>query len=328
MSSNSTSAESADPWMAAMRRGDFATAWRVSDEHLRRRLLLGAGDSSAPRHLEPIWDGTPLPGKDVLVRCYHGLGDTIQFIRFARRLGALARTVTVWVQPSLMALVATAVGVDRVLALHDGTPAISYDVDIEIMELAHALRISAQELPGDVPYLFPVETLPFVPSTEFRVGLIWSAGDWDQSRSLPTSLLKPLAGVPNVRLHSLQRGPAAAQAADISAIDISTPDIDELVTILRGLELVISVDSFVAHLAGALNVPVWLLLKANCDWRWMDRGDRSIWYPSMRLFRQHTPGDWRNVIDEVASELAAAAQNIEGLAKPPEQTNTIDVRTS
>src|SRR5215204_5076865 len=139
--------------MAAMRHGDFARAWEISDAILRHRRAEGQTCSHWPRHLQFVWTGAPLAGKRVLIRCYHGLGDTIQFIRFAAPLRAIARDVAVWVQPSLLSLTATAPGVDRVLPLHDGSPDSPYDVDIEVMELPHALRADVHSIPREVPYL-------------------------------------------------------------------------------------------------------------------------------------------------------------------------------
>src|SRR5215203_5828143 len=143
-----------DEWMAAMRRGDFARAWEISDGVLRERKASGGGGWDLPRHEQNIWNGASLVGKRVLIRCYHGLGDTIQFIRFAAPLRASAREVLVWAQPALLPLIATAAGVDRVLPLHDGTPDVAYDVDIEVMELPHALRVTQHAVPRGVPYLF------------------------------------------------------------------------------------------------------------------------------------------------------------------------------
>src|SRR5215217_1607145 len=136
-----------DEWMAAMRRGDFARAWRISDAILNERLASGETCWQLPRHFQNIWDGTPLSGKRVLIRCYHGLGDTIQFIRFAAPLRAIAPEVIVWDQPELMELVRSVRGVDRVLPLHNGAPGVDYDVDVEIMELPHALRVQPDTIP-------------------------------------------------------------------------------------------------------------------------------------------------------------------------------------
>src|SRR5690349_6954903 len=141
------------PWMRAMQCGNFARAWEVSDTDLRARLATRRPLHTGPRHLQHIWDGRPLADKRVLVRCYHGLGDTMQFIRFAAPLRKMAREVLVWAQPPLLPLLATAAGVDRVLPLHDGTPEVDFDCELEIMELAHALRIDEQTIPCAVPYI-------------------------------------------------------------------------------------------------------------------------------------------------------------------------------
>src|SRR5947209_4128878 len=139
-------------WMAAMRMHDFARAWSINRRDLARRVAASGPKHEGPRHLQHIWHGEPLEGARVLVRCYHGLGDTLQFVRFAKPLRRIAREVIVWVQPELLHLAAGARGVDRVLPLHDGKPDVEYDVDIEIMELAFALR-ATRELIEDVPYL-------------------------------------------------------------------------------------------------------------------------------------------------------------------------------
>jgi hypothetical protein len=293
--------------MRAMQRGDFAAAWRVSDFVLRERLRRGVACSHWPRHLQFVWTGAPLAGKRVLVRCYHGLGDTIQFIRLAEPLRRLAQHVTVWAQPELIELVATVRGVDRVLPLHDDAPAADYDVDIEIMELAHALRITPATLPRAVPYL----SVPTVPARDhkragaLRVGMVWQAGDWDPGRSIPIEALEPIARQPGVELFSLQRGPARRRALDIGATDISTEKVAETARGLQALDLIICVDTMLAHLSGALGLNVWTLLKADCDWRWMRSGERSLWYPTMQLFRQREAGRWDSVIESVCRRLAA-----------------------
>src|SRR3954463_2783764 len=120
-------------WMAAMRAGDFDRAWVINDSDLARRTAERTPKHEGPRHLQHIWRGEPLEGARVLVRCYHGLGDTLQFIRFAKPLRPIARDVSFWVQPELLRLAAGARGVDRVLPLNDGMPDVGYDVDIEIM---------------------------------------------------------------------------------------------------------------------------------------------------------------------------------------------------
>jgi hypothetical protein len=291
-----------DEWMAAMRRGDFARAWEISDAFLRERMAFGASCCHLPRHLQQVWSGAPLAGQRVLVRCYHGLGDTIQFIRFAAPLRTIAREVIVWTQPELVELVATARGVDRVLPLHDGAADVDYDIDIEIMELPHALRVRSNNVPAEVPYLFAPQATSLPLGRELNVGVVWEAGEWDPRRSIPSRIIRQLGAVSGVRLHSLQRGAAHASAEEITDSDISTDDVAEAAARMQELDLIISVDTMIAHLAGAVGVPVWLLLHARCDWRWMNN-DYSVWYPTMRLFRQTVPGEWSSVIQKVCAQL-------------------------
>ena len=141
-------------WMDAVRAHDFARAWIIGDRYHDYLNATGAPKHAGPRHLQTIWRGEPLRDKHVLVRCYHGLGDTIQFIRFAAPLRRLARAVTVWGQPELLDVVRDVEGIDRLLPLHDGIPDIDFDIDIEVMQLGHALRVTLHSLPS-CPYLLP-----------------------------------------------------------------------------------------------------------------------------------------------------------------------------
>src|ERR1700730_12721736 len=140
-------------WMHHMRRGQWEAAWRISDAELRRRL---AGDRTGnpcePRHRQAIWNGSALAGRRGLIPGYHGLGDTVQFIRFVPLLRQIHSTPLVWAQPQLIPLLRTASESDVLLPLHEGEPAVDYDADIELMELPHALRITLDTLPRDVPY--------------------------------------------------------------------------------------------------------------------------------------------------------------------------------
>ena len=171
-----------------MRRGEFGLAWQVSDAVLRQRA--GASCHHLPRHLQPIWDGTSLENKRVLVRCYHGLGDTIQFIRYMPLLKAIATEVIVWVQPTLIPLLFTVEGIDRLLPLHDGTPDCDYDVDVELMELPHVFRTTLETLPATVPYIHVDPAL--LPRDRPSVGLTWRAGNWDPRRNIPFHLIKKI----------------------------------------------------------------------------------------------------------------------------------------
>ncbi len=285
-----------------MRRGAFEEAWQNSDQTLRARA--GKPCWHLPRHFQYIWDGASLEGKRVLVRCYHGLGDTIQFIRYAPLLKQVAAEVKVWAQPPLLPLLQTVAGIDELLPLHDGTPDTEYDADVEIMELPHVFRTTLHTIPAaDKPYL---HAAPLPLSSEkdtLAVGLVWQAGDWDERRSVPFSVLAPIAKVAGIRLYILQAGAKAAGWQEGFGEHPGEFALHEYARVLRGLDLLITVDSMPAHLAGALGIPVWTLLHAEADWRWMEHRDDSPWYPTMRLFRQTQPGDWENVIREVTAEL-------------------------
>jgi hypothetical protein len=300
-----TNQQAASLWKDAMRRGNFEAAWRISDNDLKDYLRSPPPKHTGERHLQRIWRGESLSGKRVLVRCYHGLGDTIQFIRFAAQLRKIASRVVVWVQPSLVALVRGVDGVDSVLPLHDGTPDVEYDVDIEIMELPHALRVSAAAIAEGVPYLRVTRyRTAALPPASRRIGLVWEVGDWDKRRSVPAGLLGALRSGAGVGLFSLQQGPGRNAARLIPATDIAVPDMESLAAVIMQLDLVITVDTMVAHLAGALGAPVWTMLHADCDWRWPLGGSSSVWYPTMRLFHQEFAGDWGPVIAKMAAVLS------------------------
>ena len=273
-----------------MRRGDFAAAYRISDAVLRSRDHATRDDPRLPYHLRWVWDGRDFTGRDVLVRCYHGLGDTLQFCRFLPLLRARAASVTVEIQAPLLPLLERLPGVDRWIAFDEACPAPPHDADVEIMELAHALRLTPLEVP---PLALAMPALRW--ASERLVGLCWRAGDWDAERSVPVASLLDALRRPGTRFVSLQRGTAAAEARRpefVNPGDDST-DLVRTARLIMGTERVVTVDTMVAHLSGTLAKPTWLLLKADADWRWGEAGTRSCWYPSVRLFRQELEGDWR-----------------------------------
>jgi hypothetical protein len=299
-----------DEWKEAMLDGAFARAWEISDTVLGARK--GKSCADLPRHFSWIWDGTPLAGRDVLVRCWHGLGDTLQFIRFVPRVAAVARSVIVEAQEPLLPLLRS---VSDAVSFHplDAAPT-RCGVAIESMELPHALRLTLDDLPGPVPYLAPpaaveVRTRPFrTGSGRPRVGLVWAAGDWRRERSVPPELLLPLTRLP-VDLVGLQLGPVRHDAAarilarSFAAALPEDAGITETAALICDLDLVVSVDTMAAHLAGALGRPICMLLDADADWRWMRRRSDSPWYPTMRLFRQTQPGVWQPVVEQLTAAL-------------------------
>lgn len=289
-----------DAWMEHVRRGDFEAAWKVSDRVLRERA--GVPCEHLPRHFQYFWDGEPLDGKDVLVRCYHGLGDTIQFIRYMAMLRSVAKRVTLWVPMKLVPLFWTVAGVDLSLSLHNGAPDYYPDTNVEIMELPHIFRTTLATIPNEVPYIH-VKPASLPRTSNLRVGLTWAGGSWNESRSIPFAALQPLIEVPNIDWYVFQRDEALADWP-ASLGTVSTDELHIEAETIRALDLMISVDTMTAHLAGALGIPVWTLLQKHADWRWMEGRDDSPWYPTMRLFRQQRQGDWTTVIDRVVAELS------------------------
>ena len=287
-----------EEWSTSMRRGDFDAAWRVSDG-----LMLGdrAAYKHLPRPFQPVWDGTTLRGRRVLIRCHRGLGDTLQFCRYVPLVRALAVEVTVCAQTSLHPLLKTVPGVDRLIPLEDSAVEVAYDVDVEIMELPYVFRSTLHTIPRRVPYIRvePAE----LDRSSLTIGLVWRASDRDPQRSIPFRLLQPLTRLP-VRWYVLQGHPGIAECPPDLGVIVGTDSVLEAAQVMAAVDLLITVDTMAAHLGGAVGAPVWTLLHTDADWRWMNGTAESPWYPSMRLFRQDRPGDWSPVIDRVTSELA------------------------
>jgi hypothetical protein len=305
-------------WMCHMLQGDFESAWQLADRD--RDLLSGRSMNAAtlPRHNRAVWDGSALDGRRILVRCYHGLGDTIHFIRYMPLLAKRAASVCVEAQPELLDLFSGVPGIDTLCGLSDGRDRdcdeLGCDSEIDVTELPYAFRTTLDTIPAAVPYLQakPADLaaarrrLAALPGR--RVGLCWAAGDWKPERSLTLGALTPLAAVPGVAFVSLQRGPAyeswrMMREGPPIAAELISDSVAETAATIAALDLVITVDTMVAHLGGALGVPVWLMLHAAADWRWLlDRSD-SPWYPTMRLFRQSSRGDWGSVVDQISPQL-------------------------
>ncbi len=287
-------------WTAAMRRGDFATAHAVSDGVLATRDPRTRDDPSLPYHCRWVWDGRSFEGTDVLIRCYHGLGDALQFARFIPEIVERAASVAVEVPPPLLPLLLAGLGGVRLIPFDPAHPAPTAGCDIEIMELFQICRPEAARLP-------PPVSLPRVAPLQARagaIGLCWEAGDWDAARSVPLQRLLAAVG-PGRPLVSLQRGSAAAEALDSRFINPADDSAELLRTaaLIAGVSEVITVDTMVAHLAGSLGASVRLLLRRHADWRWMTGRDDTPWYPGMRLYRQKIEGDWSAPLRRLADDL-------------------------
>jgi hypothetical protein len=287
-------------WLQFMRAEDFDSAWRISDAV---QLLQRDIDCSRwPRHEQFIWNGAALAERHVFVRCYHGLGDTIQYMRFLPALRASAREVTVWAQPALLPLLRFVDCADHVMPLHDGVPEISYDVDIELSELMHALRVTPGALGSLVPYI-RVNTPKQRRRSQWHVGIVWSSGEWDARRSISPEQLASLGACAKIQWYVCQRGPALKDWHHGFGVIPGFRDILDEARFMSALDLLITVDTCSAHLGGALGIPTWTLLHHDADWRWLQNREDSPWYPTMRLFRQSKAGEWRSVLDLVAAQL-------------------------
>ena len=273
--------------------GDHAEAWRIDAQVLAARDPATRDDPRLPYHHRWVWDGRPYEGRHVLVRCYHGLGDTIQFARYLRPLRMRTASVTLEVQPRLTPILSSVPGIDRFIPFSPESPAPPSECDIEITELPFALKLAPDALRP--PYLRGTPGAP----PKGSVGLCWQAGDWDPERSVASDLFAPLTRRPCL---TLQTWPTLLRVDNPKGCP---RNIIATTSLIDGLDLVITVDTMVAHLAGALNRPTWLLLKHSADWRWMAERSDSPWYPSMRLYRQSAPGDWRGVMARVAEDFAA-----------------------
>ncbi len=205
-----------------------------------------------------------------------------------------------------MPLLGTIDGIDQLLPLHDGVPDCEYDVDVEVMELPFVFRTTIETIPTSVPYL-RLSTPRRLLDARLAVGLVWRSGDWDTRRSIPFHLLKNLNRIEGLSLYILQRDAKRfGWEPGFGKLAVGATTMADA-RLIQSLDLVISVDTMVAHLAGAMGVPVWTLLAEPADWRWMNGRVDSPWYPTMRLFRQQTPGRWNDVIERVECELRLLA---------------------
>jgi tetratricopeptide (TPR) repeat protein len=266
----------------------------------------------------PLWLGeTPLEGKTILLHAEQGLGDTIQFVRYVGALARAGASVVLEVHAELKPLLSRLEGA-HVIAR--GEPRPPHDVQCPLGSLPLALKTTLDSVPSDIPYLSPDpgRVARWGPRLEAfggpRVALVWAgnpAHPNDRNRSLPLAKLAPLWEGDRARVVSLQRErrPGDAEllaAAPLLDLGNDLADFDDTAAVLADCSLVLTVDTSVAHLAGALGRPLWILLPFASDWRWTADGGRSPWYPQARLYRQPRPGDWDGVVARVLADLPAA----------------------
>ena len=296
---------------AALITGDFATGLR---EYEWRWLT--ANFPSQNSLLQGRWRGDPLDGAQILLQSDQGFGDTLQFVRFAPLVSARGGRAVLEVQPELHRLLSHLPGVEEVIPLGAERPNFAWRCPLMI--LPHIFRTELETIPKQIPYIGvdPTEAQAWamrLNGSAPRVGLVW-AGDPNQTldhfRSLhQLSRLAPFAAVDGVTFFSLQKGAAATQAVSppvgMRLVDLSPHlhDFADTAAAIMALDLIITTDTSVAHLAGALGKPVWILLQYAADWIWLLDREDSPWYPTARLFRQPAPGAWSPVIERVVGEL-------------------------
>ncbi len=288
------------------REGFAENEWRWQQEYWTRRPFS-----------QPQWQGEDLTGQTILLHAEQGFGDTIQFIRFAELVKARGAKVLVECQPSLLRLLETVRGIDQLIA--QGSPLPPFDTHLPLLSLPHVLQTTLETLPAVVPYLGRGLQLSPPPETIagdlLKVGIVWAGNPNhrnDRWRSCQLEDFLPLVVIPHVQFFSLQKGAAEQelrQHPDLPVVDWgqSLEDFADTAAAIQALDLVITVDTAVAHLAGALGKPVWVLLHYAPDWRWMLEREDSPWYPTMRLFRQTSWDDWTGVFARVKAALTALA---------------------
>ena len=299
--------------LALLATGDYA---RGQTEYEWRWKRSGAAASRLNR---PLWLGeAPLAGKTVLLHAEQGLGDTVMFARYVGLMARAGARVVLEVHAELKALMARLAGAAAVIGRGESRP--PHDFHCPLGSLPLAFKTAPDAVPAEIPYLAadPARVARWRPRLEApgtpRVAVVWAgnvAHANDRNRSLPLATLASLLASDRARFVSLQRDLRAGDAERLAAMPVlqlgpELDDFDDTAAVLAQCDLVISVDTSVAHLAGALGRPLWVLLPFASDWRWTAGGERSPWYPSARLFRQPQPGDWDNVVSSVLKDLPAA----------------------
>ena len=264
----------------------------------------------------PAWDGEALDGKTLLVHTEQGFGDAIQFLRYLPMAAARGGRVVYECPAPLIRLVRNSPLSENIRLVEQGTAVARADYQIALLSLARVFKTSLATVPSEGPYLQPLVDGPKlqVPSDGPRIGLVWAGKPThknNRNRSISLETMLPLLELTNMRFVGLQKGDGADQpkvlGADALVINIGERmrDFADTASILKQLDLLISVDTSVVHLAGALGVPAWVLIPYSPDWRWLYGRDDTPWYESVRLFRQNTPRDWPEVIERVVATLKA-----------------------
>lgn len=293
--------------------GNFTEGWQ---EH-EWRWAADVGRPWKRDFPQPLWDGTDISGRTILLHAEQGFGDALQFVRYVPLVAKRGARVVLECQPELKALFKSAKGVKVLVA--KGEPLPEFDVHAPLLSLPRIFGTTLETIPAPVSYLSVNSKLAAAwrdrmggGSKTFKVGVAWSGNPTqgnNRNRSASLDLFAPLGQVGGVTFYSLQKGGAAQEAASppkgMTLIDLTAElkDFADTAALLNNLDLVVTVDTAVAHLAGAMGKPVWTLLTFAPDWRWLLKRRDCPWYPTMQLFRQERPGDWAGTVARVAGAL-------------------------
>ncbi len=263
---------------------------------------------------QPVWNGSDLEGKRILLHHEQGFGDTIQAIRYATKVQAHGGKVIVLCPQSLVRLLTTCAGINQLVITEAELP--PFDVHAPLMSLPRIFGTTLATIPCSIPYLSPPKSLHLQleqsTTNQLKIGIVWAGNPnniRDRSRSCSLTDFQELLQISGISFYSLQKGPRALDLAqlpsEIVIQDLSSDlgDFADTAAIISQLDLVITVDTAVAHLTGALGKPVWVILSFVSDWRWLLEREDSPWYPTMRLFRQNRLGDWTGVFKRIAQQL-------------------------
>lgn len=298
--------------------GDLREGWRKHEYRWSTNQR-----ASRRNFAQPLWLGkTSLEGRTILVHAEQGLGDTLQFVRYLPLLKGTGARILLEVQPALKALLAHSTSGVELYAKGEVLP--DFDVQCPMLSLPLAFSTQLDSIPSDIPYLQVPPALRgkwderLIRSTGPRVGLAWFGNRGhknDRNRSIPSEAIARFVAQSPVVLHCLQKDFARSEDAAIAAsakmlcFNAAITDFSETAAFVERLDLVISVDTSVAHLAGGMGKPLWVLLPYVPDWRWLLDRDDSLWYPSARLFRQPSPKNWDAVLAKVRTELELFCAN-------------------
>jgi Flp pilus assembly protein TadD len=290
--------------------GDLLQGW----ERYEARLRIPPEQRPNRSFAQPAWKGEPFVGKTLLLWAEQGLGDTLMFIRYLPLVKALGGRVILETQTALVEVAATCQGADLVLPRESLLP--PFDLQVSLMSLPWVFRTELASIPAEIPYLAVPQEVPnrqrilellALTQDSTRIGLVWAGSPGhvrDDERSLPATALAPLAALPGVAWFSFQLGnKEVPPLPNLHSLAPLLQDFADTAYALSGMDLVITVDTAVAHLAGALGIPTLLLLAFQPDYRWLLERDDSPWYPTLRLYRQPAYGDWASVIRQLASDL-------------------------